>query len=222
MELRDLIGKYPKIYHMAEDGSWENIKRFGLLSTTALLDKWGIQGEKRSLIEDRYRSSSMTIDSVDFGSATIRDQMAMPPEKLRHCLPDTITVNQWYKYLNKRVFFWSDLTGLRFMLSANNYIKKAHLVIAVDSEKLLMNYKEKVFLSAINSGSTYCRKGKSTPEYRDFNTFKDIKSYQGNWLTELTVDYGIPDITNYVVWARRLRMNSRDKEPEELDMYCCD
>ena len=222
MELRDLISKYPKIYHMAEDGSWENIKRFGLLSTTALLDKWGIQGEERSVIEDKYRSSSITINSIEFGSATIRDQMAMPPAKLRRCLPDTITVSQWYEYLNKRVFLWSDWRGLKFMLSANNYIKKAHLVIVVDSEKLLTNYRDRVFLSAINSGSTYCKKGKTTPEYRDFNTFKDIKSYPGHWLTELTIDYGIPDITNYVLRAERLRMNAKDKEPEELGRYCCD
>ena len=69
MELRDLIRRYPKIYHMAEDGSWENIKRFGLLSTTALLDKWGIQGEERNVIEDKYRSSRIPIYNKEFGSA---------------------------------------------------------------------------------------------------------------------------------------------------------
>ena len=222
MDLQYLISRYPKIYHMAEDGSWENIKRFGLLSTTALLDKWGIQGEERSVIEDKYRSSRIPIYNKEFGSATIRDQMAMPPAKLIKCLPDTITVSQWYKYINKRVFFWSDLKGLKFLLSANNYIKKAHLVIVVNSEKLLMNYSDRVFLSAINSGSTYPKKGKTTPEYRDFNTFKDIKSYPGPWLTELTVDYAIPDIANYVLWAGRLIMNARDEEPVELGRYCCD
>ena len=222
MELQTLISEYPKIYHMAEDGSWENIKRFGLLSTTALLDKWGIKGEERSLIEEKYRPSSVTICNNQFGSATIRDQMAMPPEKLRHCLPNTITVSQWYKYINKRVFFWSDLKGLKFLLSANNYIKKAHLVIVVNSEKLLMDYNEKVFLSDINSGSTYPKKGKTTPEYRDFNTFKDIKSYSRPWVTEITIDYGIQDIANYVLLAGRLKMNTRDEEPEELERYCCD
>lgn len=222
MELRDLISRYPKIYHMAEDGSWENIKRFGLLSTTALLDKWGILGKERGVIEDEYRPSSVSIHNDEFGSATIRDQMAMPPAKLRQCIPGTITTSQWYKYINKRVFFWSDLKGLKFLLSANAYVKKAHLVIIVNFEKLLMNYREKVLLSAINSGSTYPKKGKTTPEYRDFKTFKDIKSYPGPWLTEITIEYGIPDISNYVLWAGRLIMNARDEEPEILGRYCCD
>jgi hypothetical protein len=222
MELQTLISEYPKIYHMAEDGSWENIKKFGLLSTSALLDKWGIQGKVRKAIENEYRPSSITIHSIEFGSATIRDQKAMPPVQLQQCLPKTITVSEWYKYLNERVFFWSNFTGLKFMLSANNYIKKAHTVIAVDTEKLITDYGEKVFLSAINSGSTYCKKGKVTPEYRDFNTFKDIKNYSGYWLTELTINNGIPDITKYVIWAKRLKMNARNQEPEELGRYCCD
>ena len=43
MEIERLISRYPTLYHMAEDGSWESIQRHGLLSTSALLDRFEIE-----------------------------------------------------------------------------------------------------------------------------------------------------------------------------------
>jgi len=50
MLINDLIAKYPKLYHMAEDGSWPNIQKLGLLSTSALLTKFGYIGANREEI----------------------------------------------------------------------------------------------------------------------------------------------------------------------------
>ena len=47
MKEADLLEHYPRLWHMAEDGSFKSIRKNGLLSTTALLDLYGISGEER-------------------------------------------------------------------------------------------------------------------------------------------------------------------------------
>ena len=41
----ELAATYPKLYHVTSEGSWQGIQRHGLLSTKALLDLFGIDGE---------------------------------------------------------------------------------------------------------------------------------------------------------------------------------
>ena len=41
-ELEELLSDCPTLYHMAEDRSWPSIRHRGLLSTTALLDLYGV------------------------------------------------------------------------------------------------------------------------------------------------------------------------------------
>jgi len=42
---------YPCLYHMAEAGTWDSIKKLGLLSTLALTELFEITGdEKRKLV----------------------------------------------------------------------------------------------------------------------------------------------------------------------------
>ena len=51
MLISTIISTYPEIYHMAENDSWPNIKAHGLMSTSALLDKWECTGPEREAIE---------------------------------------------------------------------------------------------------------------------------------------------------------------------------
>src|SRR5262249_40369294 len=41
--------RFPYLWHMAEPGSWPAIRDHGLLSTSALLDRYGIMGEARDV-----------------------------------------------------------------------------------------------------------------------------------------------------------------------------
>ena len=50
-----LASRYPVLFHMAEDGSWESIRARGLLSTSALLDLFEVEGELRLAIESARR-----------------------------------------------------------------------------------------------------------------------------------------------------------------------
>ena len=53
---------HPTLYHMAEFGTWESICKHGLLSTTALLDLFGMSGAERTSIEACRRRSPIERD----------------------------------------------------------------------------------------------------------------------------------------------------------------
>lgn len=215
----EIIRKYPVIYHMAHIDSWPIIKQHGLLSTSALLDKWGYIGQKREEIECKLRPAQVCIFHEKYGKAVIRDQKAMDPEQLTKSLPKDISIADWCKFINKRVFFWADWIGLRILISAKEYVYKPHLVISIDTSKLLKKYENKVTLSPINSGSTFPKKGRTDPEPRSYATFKNISEYTTPWITELAVDYGIPDILDYAICCGKFIQNKKDynSEPDKLE-----
>jgi hypothetical protein len=90
---------------MAEAGSWASIQRHGLLSTSALLNLFGYNGQRREAIESRHRTMSIKVDHAVHGDATIRDQKPLNEVKLANCLTDELSPQDWYIILNTRVFF---------------------------------------------------------------------------------------------------------------------
>ena len=141
-------------------------------------------------------------------------------ERLKNCLLENISVEDWCRFVNRRVFFWADWTGLKIMLSANEYIHKTHLVLMVDTKRLIQKYENKVTLSPINSGSTFAKKGRVDAEPRSFATFQRIPEYQYPWISELVVDYAISDIANFINCVARYRANRKglENEPEKLEV----
>jgi hypothetical protein len=58
MDTAELIARYPRLYHMAEDGSWPSIQAHGLLSTRAMLDHFEVTpDERRHFIQVIVRAS---------------------------------------------------------------------------------------------------------------------------------------------------------------------
>ena len=55
MDPERLASRYPVLFHMAESGSWESIRECGLLSTSALLDLFEVEGGERITIESTRR-----------------------------------------------------------------------------------------------------------------------------------------------------------------------
>jgi hypothetical protein len=76
-ELEELISHCPTLYHMAERGSWASIKERGLLSTTALLDLYGIEEPQRGVIERQHGPHGIALQRGDLPQAIVRDQIPM-------------------------------------------------------------------------------------------------------------------------------------------------
>jgi hypothetical protein len=199
----EFIRHYPRLYHMAEADSWRSIKKYGLLSTTALLDLFQVRGELRRSLEMRHRPESVTIRHEEYGAAVIRDQKPMRESALTKCLVG-MTPEQWYRTLNGHVFFWVASERLDTLLGARAYRGRVHTIISVDTASLFEFYGRKVRLSPINSGSTIYN-----PRSRGADTFQKLRDYPfedrrkarglTNAVAELAVQYGLPDISKCIV-----------------------
>ena len=184
---------------MAEDESWESIRRHGLLSTSALLDRFEVEGEERFAIESARRPEIVLVEHSEHGSAFIRDNKPMQEKSLEKCLV-AMTPREWYEHLNRRVFFWVEWKRLLKLLGARAYRDRPHLVLEVDAAALLERHAEQVSLSSINSGATFAL----GPAPRGPDTFRRIADHpNGKPIVELSVDYAVPDIAEFTLRVRR-------------------
>jgi hypothetical protein len=201
LDFERLISRYPTLYHMAEDGTWESIQRHGLLSTSALLDRYEVKGEERLAIESARRPEIIRIEHPEHGAAFIRDNKPMQQKALERCLSE-MTPREWYKHLNRRVFFWVEWKRLLKLLGARAYRDRPHLVLEVDAAGLLDRHADRVSLSPINSGATFAL----GPAPRGPDTFRRIADHpNGKPIVELSVDYAVPDIAEFTLRVRRWR-----------------
>jgi hypothetical protein len=198
MTKEELIQYYPRAYHMAEANTWDSIRRYGLLSTTALLDLFEIKGEERYRLESERRSECVTIRHPVHGTAVIRDQKPMSEKALSKCLQGA-TPRQWYELLNRRTFFWLNPDRLSRLLSARAYRDRPHCVITVDTRKLVEERADRVTLCPINSGSTIMSAPSRSPgsfypiDGYPFDQWRQCRGKR-NAIAELAVEYAVSNI----------------------------
>lgn len=211
----DLVRHFPRLWHMAEDGSFDSIRKHGLLSTSSLLDLYGVAGEARFALESQHRPKSVTISRVGLPDAVIRDQKPMTAGALKKCLMDGMSPEQWFKILNARVFFWLSRDRLRGLLGARAYRERPHTVLTVDTASLVNAHRGHIELSPINSGSTIYK-----PQPRGHDTFRSVKDYPFDErrktrsvekaLVELVVGGSVPDIADHLVAAHRVNNGKQE------------
>lgn len=197
MTLEEFVAHYPFVYHMAEPNTWESIRALGLLSTSALLDLCGSVGEERRRIESQHRPKSVQLACGKYGAILIRDQKPMSDVALRKCLTSGMTPAEWYATLNRKVFFWVTEKRLNKMLGA--YRGCEHIVLVVDSSKLLNRPSLSITLSPINSGSA---RRKAAPRGRE--TFRSLQDYPfderrkrrglSNAVRHVAIEWGIREL----------------------------
>src|SRR5271167_580729 len=122
---------------MAEQGSWPSIRNYGLLSTTALLDRYGIPGAARAAIESKRRPASVPLERNGLDRAVVRDQLPMDDRGLTRCLEDGLSPEEWYRILSAKVFFWLTRERLLRLLNAGTYRLQEHDVLVLDAKPLI-------------------------------------------------------------------------------------
>ena len=154
ISIDELATTYPRLYHITHEGSWPGIKERGLLSTEALLNLYGINGELRDSILSTHRPNCVAIEHQDYGRAIIRDQQPLIEARLRSVLQDGLSPRDWYILLNSKVFFWVSKERVERLRTARAYKSLRQTLIIVDTAKLLERHAERVTLCPINSGAT--------------------------------------------------------------------
>jgi hypothetical protein len=204
-----LIERYPRLYHMAESGSWASIEQHGLLSTTALLDLFEVQASAREEIEAKKRPESVEIRHPRLGAAWIRDNKPINETVLRRTLVG-MSEADWYRTLNSRVFFWLSEDRLSRLRNAPPYRARQHDILVVDTARLLAAHGSSVELAHLNSGAVH----PSANYPRGAGTFRAIPDYP--WadrlriaprepIVELTVLYSVPSPADVVIDVQRSR-----------------
>ena len=211
MKEEDLLKNYPRLYHMAEDASWESVVEHGLLSTTELLDLYEFAGEERRKLESERRPESVKISRKGLPAAVVRDQKPMTRSALEKCLTDGTTPEEWFETLNARVFFWLSKDRLQGLLGARAYRDKPQTVVTLDTASLVGAHRDIITLSPINSGATIYKpvpRGRSTfMSIADFpfdERRKAKKKALKDAVVELTVVGGVPDIEEHALAAHRV------------------
>jgi len=214
----ELVETYPRIFHMAEASAWEGITRHGLLSTAALVDLFETpEPRRRSLLSER-RPDMTALRHDIHGSALIRDNGPLYEKKLAACLTD-MSVPDFLRLINSKVFFWPSERRLQTLFGARAYRDRPHLILTVDTASLLAAHKDRVTLSPINSGATV----HNAPS-RGSATFTPIEEYDFEYwrtkrsrptaMAEICVDHSVPDITSHLVQAH---IRYPDDSIERLD-----
>ena len=110
----------------------------------------------------------------------------------------------WYRTLNRRVFFWLDKARLARLRNAPAYRDRKHDLLVLSTAKLLNLYANVVELSHLNSGAVHPAAGYP----RGAGTFRPIPEYP--WkerlkkapnepIVELTLPYMLEDPQSFVV-----------------------
>lgn len=203
MDLETLVEHYPSVYHMAEVGSWPGIRQHGLLSTSTLLDLFECDEETSESIEAHHRPEKVTIRHRDLGVAVVRDQKPMSVSALEKVLVDC-GPEEWFRLLNRMVFFWPTMERLRSFLGAKAYRQSQQIVLTVDAKSLLERHGDRVRLSPINSGATLYAavpRGPSTFQRLSEYPFSERKRKRGaaNAIAEIAVQDAVRDIESITI-----------------------
>ena len=193
---------YPRLYHMAEEGSWVSIQQHGLLSTTALLDLFDVPAEQRYALDAQRRPESVPVHHPVHGTAWIRDNKPINNTVLRRTL-EGMTEEEFYRTLNSRVFFWVSTDRLDRLRNAPPYRNRRHDILELDTAALLERHGERVELCHLNSGAVH----PAANYLRGAGTFASIDRYQygerklvsSEPLVEVTVLYAVPDVRDFVL-----------------------
>jgi uncharacterized protein DUF7002 len=208
---------YPRLYHLTHVDNWDLIRRIGLLSASALLDLFGVDGEIRRLIESSNRRELVPIRHATYGVAILRDQKPMDDRGLERALSDGITPEEWYRLVNRHVFFWVDRGRVDRLLGARAYRRERHALLVARTRELLDRHAPRTVLSPLNTGAT-----KPMPHPRGRNCFVPLAFYPfAYWrdkrnvrdaVVELAVQMAVPDFTEVL---ERVSIVGRG-EPEEV------
>lgn len=198
----DLSEGYPILYHMAEEANWPGIQARGLLSTCALLDLYGYSGTARETLEARWRPDKVTIVGRGLPPAILRDQKVLNPAELAPLLRGGLTVEDWYRLINGKVFFWAEWTRLKWLLGARAYRGQPHVVIKIETRALMDQCAARTTLTSINSGSALRSSSGALAPTRGTDTFVPLGSFaRGRAVVEVAVEGKVDDVASVALSA---------------------
>jgi hypothetical protein len=192
----ELWTKHPSLFHMTDLNAFENIQRFGLRSTAALLDLFDVPEPRRTELLTRRRATSITLEHAAHGRVVLRDQIPLSEARLAGCLQDGITAAEWLRLLNSKVFFWVDPRRLEGLREADAYRGTRQLVLTVDTRSLVTAHTGEIIVADRNTGAT-----RPMAHPRGATTFLPLAQNGRRRIVELVLEGSVPDVLQHVTSA---------------------
>ena len=213
----EIAATYPRLYHLTHVENWDLVRRLGLLSTSALLDLFGIHGDFRRRLESSNRRELVPLRHNTYGVAILRDQKPMDDSGLERALTDGIKPRDWYRLVNRHVFFWVIRERVDRLLGARAYRNERHALLVVRTKELLDRYADRTVLSPLNTGAT-----KPIPHPRGKDCFVPLALYPFEYwrrkrsVRDAVVELAVPEVVpNVIEILERVSIVGR-REPEEV------
>ena len=194
MDVFGLARRRPLLWHATAFGGAETICEFGLWSTSALLDRTGVSGDRRSILESRRRDAAESIGDGT-SQAVLRDQR--PLFRRGGLSPYLHGVDEpgWFTLLNARVFFFARKSDCMGFVEA--YAASGQDVLELDTALLLAVPSIQIEVTVVNSGALPrsrgpCR-GPST-----FLPLSELPEADAGRIREVTVLEGLADVPRAV------------------------
>ena len=172
-----------KLYHLSLATSSEQVMEHGLLSTSALLNRFAIYGQRRNVLERTRRAKREPITHPDYGTVYLNDQFPLFEGGLKKCLVD-MSIEEWCLSLNRRVFFWAEEANLNSLVQAQKKKGYGGMLLSVQRKALHDAFGDQIELSPINSGNA-TRKA----AMRGSAIFASVSAYPHSRVVEVTVPY---------------------------------
>lgn len=211
MKSSELVRLYPRLFHMAADGSWPSIERHGLLSSAELVRVWESQSDTRGVLEQK-RTSPVELKHPHFGTAVLRDQAPIHIPSLERALAGRMTVAEWLDALNSRVFFFLDPTSLFGMLRSPSYRRATHTVLTINTESFVAAHESEIQLTDMNTGfaQPHNHKARGPETFQPLAVFthptrEHAHVVKGRDVVELCISGGVVDIVDHVLQVERFR-----------------
>ena len=197
---------------MTELDAWPMIEKHGLLSVTRLLDLLAIDGRLRERLESEHRPTGTQLRDHEGGIVVVRDQKPLSVKRLQACLTD-MTVSDWLRLLNRKVFFWPTERRVSGLLEARAYRDRRHLVLVIDTASLLATHQKRVTLSTINTGATIFD---APPRGSETMLPIELFGHGISRIAEVAVDYSVPDVRDHLC---RIEVRRAGQLPEVVKHF---
>ena len=185
-------GLGPTLYHLAAGEAWPGICKHGLLSSDQLYKLFQIEPLHVLEIETERLQRAYPLHSPEHGTFTLRDRTTLTHKGLTVALNGSCTPGKWIDLLNQRVFLFAQKSSLDSLIHAPLNRELSHVILELDTRKLLDRHRDSIEVADINTGYT-----RRHPAPRSPSTFRPINTYVktgSRKIVEVTVLDGILDI----------------------------
>jgi hypothetical protein len=204
MTPQDLAKRHPKLFHMTNLITFKQVRRHGLLTAEAIVQRCVAGSSEQERLLSRRRPRHVHLTDPRRAMFILSDNRPLSEAKLSKVLEDGLTPKDWLKMLSKRVFFWTDRKSVNRLMEASNHATQRKVLLEIDTLKFAQAYGDMIEISPINSGATIHQAAA-----RGHATFAPIRDLDfAHWrrsrpkkspdtIREVTVPQNIPDILKF-------------------------